>query len=392
MIRVILERLEKRFGALAAVDGASLELRPGELTYVLGPPGAGKSTLARLVSGLENPDDGEIYIGERLVVAVAPHERGTGMVFQDLGLWPGLSVAENVGYPLKIQKLARPERRRRIAEVLSALRIDSLAGRRPAALTPQQKLRTALARALVTQPNFLVLDEPLGSLEPRVREECWDDLRRVHAETGVTMLVFTDNPLEALALADQLAVMDLGKILQCGTPQELYSRPIDVFVARLLGPTNLLQGQVESQMTEAKGEVVVRTPLGRLIGHMIPGQAGPGAPVTISVRPETVSLGPTTPAGWNRFPATIERIIFRGELRQIHLRGPGDWPVVVSARAEPVDGAARGAESDTLGGTGARGGFVGEVRGGVRRARAEMEIAISPGCRDRGCRTFMSTE
>ncbi len=331
MIRVILERLEKRFGGLAAVDGASLELRPGEMTYVLGPPGAGKTTLARLVSGLENPDHGEIYFGDRLVVALPPHERGSGMVFQDLALWPGLSVAENVGYPLKIQKLARPERRRRISEVLSALRIDSLAGRRPANLTPQQKLRTALARALVTQPGFVVLDEPLGSLEPRAREECWDDLRRVHAETGVTMLVFTDNPVEALALADQLAVMDLGKIVQCGTPQELYSRPHDVFVARLLGPTNLLQGQVESQMTEAKGEVVVRTPLGRLIGHMIPGHAGPGAPVTISVRPETVSLGPSTPAGWNRFPATIERIIFRGELRQIHLRGPGDWPVAVSA-------------------------------------------------------------
>jgi ABC-type Fe3+/spermidine/putrescine transport system ATPase subunit len=331
MIRVILERLEKRFGALAAVDGASLELRPGELTYVLGPPGAGKTTLARLVTGLDTPDYGEIFFGDRLVVSLPPHERGSGMVFQDLGLWPGLSVAENVGYPLKIQKLARPERRRRISEVLSALRIDSLASRRPAALTPQQKLRTALARAMVTQPGFLVLDEPLQSLEPRVREECWDDLRSVHAEAGVTMLVFTDNPLEALALADQLAVMDLGKILQSGTPQELYSRPLDVFVARMLGPTNLLQGQVDSQMTEAKGEVVVRTPLGRLIGHMIPGHAGPGAPVTISVRPETISLGPSTPPGWNRFAATIERIIFRGELRQVHLRGPGDWPVVVSA-------------------------------------------------------------
>ena len=137
--------------------------------------------------------------------------------------------------------------------------------------------------------------------------------------------------VEALALADRLAVMDLGRILQFGTPQELYSRPLDVFVARMLGPTNLLQGQVESQVTEAKGEVVVRTPLGRLIGQMIPGQTGPGAPVTISVRPETVSLGPSTPAGWNRFPATIERIIFRGELRQIHARGPGDWPIIVSA-------------------------------------------------------------
>ena len=331
MIRVILERLEKRFGTIAAVDGASLELRPGEVTYVLGPPGAGKTTLARLVTGLETPDDGEIYFGDRLVHLLPPHERGVGMVFEDLGLWPGLTVLDNVGYPLKVQKLARPERRRRVSELLTALRIDSLAGRRPDSLTPPQRLRTALARALVTNPDFLVLDQPLGSLDSRAHEECWDDLRRVHAEAGVTVLILTDDPVEALALADRLAVLDLGRILQSGTPQELYSRPLDVFVARMLGPTNLLQGQVETQVTEAKGEVVVRTPLGRLIGQMIPGRTGEGTPVTISVRPETVSLGPSTPAGWNRFPATVERIIFRGELRQIHTRGPGDWPIIVSA-------------------------------------------------------------
>jgi ABC-type Fe3+/spermidine/putrescine transport system ATPase subunit len=198
-------------------------------------------------------------------------------------------------------------------------------------LTAQQRLRTALARALVSQPDFLVLDEPLGSLEPRSREDFWDDLRRIHTEVGITTLVLTDDPALALALADHLAVLDLGRILQSGAPRELYSRPHDVFVARMLGATNLLQGQVETQVTEAKGEVVVRTPLGRLIGHLTPGQSGPGMPVTISVRPETISVGPSTPPGWNRFPATIERITFRGELRQIHARGPGDWPIVVSA-------------------------------------------------------------
>ena len=165
----------------------------------------------------------------------------------------------------------------------------------------------------------------------RAREECWDDLRRVHAETGVTMLVFTDNPVEALALADQLAVMDLGKIVQCGTPQELYSRPLDVFVARLLGPTNLLARPGREPDDRSQGRSRGAHASGTFDRAHDPGARGPGAPVTISVRPETVSLGPSTPAGWNRFPATIERIIFRGELRQIHLRGPGDWPVVVSA-------------------------------------------------------------
>jgi ABC-type Fe3+/spermidine/putrescine transport system ATPase subunit len=331
MIRVILEGLEKRFGEIAAVEGASLELRTGEMTYVLGPQGAGKTTLARLVAGLETLDDGEIYFGDRMVQSLPPQQRRVGMVFQDLGLWPALSVVEHVGYPLKIAKLARPERRRRVGEVLTALRIDSLAGRRPDQLTPPQRLRTALARALVAQPDVLVLDEPLRALDQRAREECWDDLRRIHLEAGVTMLVLTDDSLEALALADRLAVMDLGRIIQVGPPQELYNRPVDVFVARMLGPTNLLQGQVESQVVDQRGEVVVRTPLGRLIGLMPSGQSAQGSPVTISVRPETVSLGPTTPPGWNRFPATIERIIFRGELRQIHARGPGDWPITVTA-------------------------------------------------------------
>jgi ABC-type Fe3+/spermidine/putrescine transport system ATPase subunit len=330
MIRVILEGLVKRYGVVSVVDGASFELAPAGLTYVLGPSGAGKTTLARLVAGLEALDDGEVYFGDRMVQALSPLERGVGMVFEDLGLWPGLTVMENVGYPLKVRKLSRPERRHRVAETLTALRIDSLAGRRPEQLAPQQRLRTALARALVTQPELLILDAPLRAIPPRAREEVWEDLRRVHGEAEVTTLVLTDDPDEALALADRLAVMDLGRIVQVGAPHELYNRPADVFVARLLGPTNLLQGQVESQGGDLRGEVVVRTPLGRLIGRSSPGAPVQGTPVTISVRPETLAVGPTIPAGWNRFPATIERIVFRGNLRQLQTRGPGDWPITVS--------------------------------------------------------------
>jgi ABC-type Fe3+/spermidine/putrescine transport system ATPase subunit len=330
MIRVILEGLVKGYGGVAAVDRVSLGLGPGGLTYVLGPSGAGKTTLARLVAGLERLDDGAIYFGDRMVQGLAPHERGVGMVFEDLGLWPGLTARQNVAYPLKVRRLARAERRRRIAETLTALRIDSLIGRRPEQLTPPEQLRTALARALVTHPELLILDAPLRALSPRDREGSWDDLRRIPGEAAVTTLAFTDDPAEALALADHLAVMDLGRIVQAGAPHELYNRPADVFVARLLGPTNLLQGQVESQGSDPRGEVVVRTPLGRLIGQGRPGDAGPGTPVTISVRPETFAVGPTVPAGWNRFPATIERIVFRGALRQVQARGPGDWPITVS--------------------------------------------------------------
>jgi ABC-type Fe3+/spermidine/putrescine transport system ATPase subunit len=331
MIRVILEGLVKRYGTVSVVDRASFELRPGELTCVLGPSGAGKTSLARLVAGLDDFDDGEIFFDDRLVQSLPPSERSVGMVFEDLGLWPRLTVIENVGYPLKVRRLARMERKYRVAEALTALRIDSLAGQRPDRLSPPQKVRTALARALVTQPDLLILDAPFGQLPQRARMEFWEDLQRIHTEAGVTTLFLTDLVDEALALADRLVVMDLGRIVQVGPPQELYNRPLDVFVARLLGPTNLLQGQVEGQGADLSGELVVRTPLGRLIGKSPTGPPDPGTAVTISVRPETLSLGPAIPPGWNRFPATVERIVFRGPIRQIHTRAQGDWPIVVSA-------------------------------------------------------------
>lgn len=342
MRRVLLDGLVKRYDGVAAVDGASIELRPGEITYVLGPSGAGKTTLARLVAGLERPDGGEIFFDDRMVQALPASDRGVGMVFEDLGLWPGLTVIEHIAYPLKVRRCSWAERRARVAETMTALRIDSLAGRRPDQLTPHQRLRTALARALVTEPELLILDAPMRSFDPRSREECRDELRQVHAETGITTLALTDDPDEALSLADSLGVMDLGRIVQAGPAHELYNRPVDVFVARMLGPTNLLHGQVESQSGDLRGEMIVRTPLGRLIAQSVAGAPGPGSPITISIRPETLTASATVPAGWNRFPATVERIVFRGELRQIHARGPGDWPVLCSALQSQCQGIREG--------------------------------------------------
>ncbi len=330
MRRVLLDGLVKRYGGVAAVDDVSFELRPGGITHVLGPSGAGKTTLARLVAGLERADDGEIYFDDRMVQAQPAHRRGVGMVFEDLGLWPGLTVAEHVGFPLWMGRRPRAERRRRVAETLSALRIDSLANRRPEHLSAPQRLRTALARAMVTQPELLILDSPLRTLDRREREEAREDLRQVRAESGVTTLAFTDDPDEAMAMAEVLVVIDLGRIVQIGPAAELYGRPADVFVARLLGPTNLLQGQVDNLPGDPRGEVIVRTPLGRLIAQGTTGLSGPGAPVTISVRPECLTVAASVPAGWNRFPATVERIVFRGEIRQVHARGPGDWPILIS--------------------------------------------------------------
>ena len=331
MIRVIIEGLVKRYGHVAAVDGASLEIAPGELACLLGPPGAGKSTLGRLIAGLEVPEDGEIYFDDRIIHAQPPHERKVGLVFPDHALWPALSVFENVAYPLKARGVSGTERRRRVSETLSTLRIDSLAGKRPDYLSHAQSLRVALARAIITEPELLILDEPLELFGSRDRDEAWEEIRRLRVELGITTLLLTREVAEALAQADRLAVMDLGRILQVGPPQELYNQPADAFVARFLGTTNLLHGQVDSNGNEAKREIVVRTPLGRLVARA-PGLLSSlpqGTPVTISIRPETLALGPVVPADFNRFPATIERIVFRGGIRQVDLRGPGDWPITV---------------------------------------------------------------
>jgi ABC-type Fe3+/spermidine/putrescine transport system ATPase subunit len=325
MTRVVVEGLVKKVDRVAVVDGASLEVRPGELSVVLGPSGAGKTMLARLIAGLEAADDGEIYFDGRAMMAVPPEERRVGLMFQDDALWPHLSVAENVGYGLRARGMARKEARQRVAEVLGMVRVEGLADKRPDALTDLHRRQVALARSLVIEPDLLLLDEPLGTLEPRLRAELREELRRIHAESETTMLILTNQPRDALALADRLSIMDLGRIVQAGTPEDVYNRPADAFVAKLLGPVNLLQGQSEG--SDARGEVVVRTPIGRLVGVTANGPIEAGTPVTVVIRPEAFGLGTTVPVGANRFLATLERQMFLGETRMVRLRGPNDWPV-----------------------------------------------------------------
>jgi ABC-type sugar transport system ATPase subunit len=340
MIRVVVENLVKRYDEVAVVDGASMEVRPGELSYVLGPSGSGKTTLARLIAGLEPVDDGEIYFDGRLVHEIPPQARRVGVVFQEDALWPRLTVAENLGYPLKVRGVPRRDRKRQVADALGSARLDTLAGKRPDELSGLQRQRVALARALVLEPDLLILDDPLGRLEARVRDEFLDEIRRVVAEVETTTLILTSDAREALALADHLAVMDLGRIVQSGSPASVYNRPVDTFVARFLGPINLIQGQVES--TDPRGDLVVRTPLGRLVGRADAGPLPPGSPVTVALRPEALVIGPNAPFDANRFVATVERLVFLGEVRRVHLRGPNDWPVTALALQSQSQGLREG--------------------------------------------------
>lgn len=329
MTRLILDNLVKSFDGVAVVDRATLEVRPGALAIVVGPSGGGKTVLARLVAGLERLDDGEIYLDGRLIHGLPAGHRGVGFLGQGDALWPHLTVAEAIAYPLVARRVPRRERQARVAEALATARLESVARRYPETLSPLQRRRVGLAAALVARPEVLVLDDPLGPVPGRDRAELRDAIRRVVTETGLTTLMTGSDPREALALADQVAVMDLGKILQAGDPSTAYNRPVDPFVARYLGDTNLIQGQVDS--LDARGDVVVRTPLGRLVGRTEAAGLAPGSPVTLSIRPEALGLGAAAPHGSNRFPATVERLVFLGEVRQVHLRGVGDWPVVALA-------------------------------------------------------------
>ena len=329
MTRLVLDNLVKAVDGVAVVDRVALEVRPGALAVVAGPSGAGKTMLLRLIAGLERLDDGEIYADGRLIHGLPAGRRGVGLVAQEDALWPHLTVAETVAYPLRLRRVPRRDRQVRVAEVLHQARLEGIARRRPADLATVQRLRVALARALVDRPDLLLLDDPLARLPERDRPEVRDLIRRTVAAGGLTTLMTVADPREALALADQVAVMDLGKLLQAGDPATVYNRPVDPFVARFLGATNLIQGQVDA--VDSRGDVIVRTPLGRLVGRTEAKDLVPGSPVTLSIRPEALGLGAAAPHQANRFAATVERFVFLGEVRQVYLRGTNDWPIVALA-------------------------------------------------------------
>ncbi len=314
MIGIQIQQLTKRFGATVALDGLDLAIRPGELFFLLGPSGCGKTTLLRSLAGFCVPDSGKILFGDEDVTAVPPHRRNTGMMFQSYALWPHLTVAENVAFGLVERRVPKAEIAARVAAALAAVRMGELGARRPNQLSGGQQQRVALARALIVRPRCLLLDEPLSNLDAQLRQELRAEIRRVCVESKLTTVYVTHDQKEALAIADRMAVLEAGRILQVGTPREVYRRPVSRAVAEFIGETNLLPGK---WISGAGGRVFVETPAGRFEGIMGDPTAHPaaGAAVMLSVRPECWTLHRAPPAG-NALRGRIGGTVYLGEMAQ----------------------------------------------------------------------------
>jgi len=255
---VRLEHLVKRYGEIEAVAGIDLEIADGEFFSMLGPSGSGKTTTLRMIAGFERPTQGRVLLSGRDVTDVPPFDRDVNTVFQDYALFPHMTVADNVGYGLLVRRVAATERRRRVTEALEQVRLDGYEGRRPAQLSGGQRQRVALARALINRPRVLLLDEPLGALDLKLREQMQIELKAIQGEVGITFIYVTHDQEEALTMSNRLAVFNAGRIQQVGTPADVYEHPSTPFVAGFVGTSNLMSGEAARAVIGSDGTFTVR--------------------------------------------------------------------------------------------------------------------------------------
>jgi putative spermidine/putrescine transport system ATP-binding protein len=312
-------------GDSLVVKKLRLAVRRGEFLTMLGPSGSGKTTCLMMLAGFEAPTSGEIMLDGVPITRVPPYRRDIGMVFQNYALFPHLSVAENVAFPLEVRGLPKAAIAERVDRALAMVRLEGLGTRRPAQLSGGQQQRVALARALVFEPKLVLMDEPLGALDRQLRESMQYEIKRLHDTLGVTIVYVTHDQAEALTMSDRVAVFEAGTVQQLDSPQGLYERPQNAFVARFVGENNRLSGTVESA---AEGLVRVRVGEALLLATRV-ACGGVGAPTTLSIRPERARLEPLPGETANTVEATVRELSFLGDHLRVRLALLGEEGFIV---------------------------------------------------------------
>jgi spermidine/putrescine transport system ATP-binding protein len=305
--------LVKRFSDVTAVAGINLDMPQGEFFSLLGPSGCGKTTTLRLIAGFERPDEGQILLDGVDMAQTPPHKRNVNTVFQNYALFPHLTVADNVGFGLKYQDVSKQDAKKKIGEALELVRLQGYERRRPSQLSGGQQQRVALARALILNPAVLLLDEPLGALDAKLRKALQIELKALQEEIGITFVYVTHDQEEALTMSDRLAVMSNGRVEQIGTPSDVYEEPTTAYVADFLGVSNLMDAEAEGLDADAH----CRVKLGEF--EMAAGQGDTDARGTVKlvIRPERVRLEESGAAGHNRVPGMVERVVYVGSIMQV---------------------------------------------------------------------------
>jgi putative spermidine/putrescine transport system ATP-binding protein len=313
-VDVRLRGVRKTYGDVVAVDHVDLEVGRGEFFTMLGPSGSGKTTCLRMIAGFERPDEGRVELAGEDVTDLPPAERDVNTVFQDYALFPHMSVAENVGYGLRVKRVARAERAQRVEEALAMVRLEGYGARRPGQLSGGQRQRVALARALVNRPRVLLLDEPLGALDLKLRQQLQVELKGIQADVGITFVYVTHDQDEALSMSDRIAVMDAGRVLQVGSPSEVYDEPESRFVAGFVGVSNLLELPVEAVES---GVARLRLGADDVVSAPVGDDLAAGATAIVTIRPERITLTEgDVPAG------SDDRCRARGRVTETLYAGP----------------------------------------------------------------------
>ncbi len=336
MVTITIQELTKRFSGSVVLSSVDLQIEAGELFFLLGPSGCGKTTLLRHIAGFYTPDAGKIWFDDEDVTHLPAHKRGTGMMFQSYALWPHLNVAQNVAFGLEERKRPRKEIEHRVSEALEQVKLQGLGSRKIQQLSGGQQQRVALARALVIRPKCLLLDEPLSNLDAKLRLEMRMEIRQICKQHGLTAIYVTHDRDEALSMADRMAIMDAGKLVQIGAPPEIYLNPATRMVAEFIGETNFVEGRTLRESSRA-GFYDVQTTFGVLRGRTNDEtwQPASGQPVMMSVRPEALTFGSVLDSP-NRFPGRIIDTTYLGASVQYLVQVTGG-PLIKVCETNPQD-------------------------------------------------------